>query len=221
VAAERYNRRINHTGETPMGTTGAVFILLSVLAARPQVSPPAQASKPIQCELRVFDGSDEVTRETRVRVYPSGRKENGVPTDAAGRVQLLPGLYDVQMIRQRDGQVTGTRWIEHLLIMRYPDEEGHHLEVANFKPQYGALELKTGGQADYDADAFAAGDHSRPTATGKRGAGYVLLVVPAGRYDVRVKAASSNAPETWLTDIDIPADRTRLRTVGAGRQKQE
>ena len=199
-----------------MGTTGALFIL-ALLA---QVGPPVQAAGPIQCEFRAFDGADEVTRETRVRVYPSGLKEGGIATDPAGHVPLAPGLYDVQVLRERDGRVTAIRWIEHLLIMRYPDEAGQHLEVVNFKSQYGALELKTSRQ-DCEATAFAAGDRARPIATGKRGAGYVLLVAPAGRYDVRVKAATPNAPDIWLTDVDIPADRTRLRTLDAGRQNQE
>jgi hypothetical protein len=198
-----------------MGTTGALFIL-ALLA---QVGPPVQAAGPIQCEFRAFDGVDEVTRETRMRVYPSGLKEGGLATDPAGRVPLAPGLYDVQVLRERDGRVTAIRWIEHLLIMRYPDEAGQHLEAVNFRSQYGALELKTSRQDD--ATAFAAGDRARPIATGRPGAGYMLLVVPAGRYDVRVKAATPNAPDIWLTDVDIPAGRTRLRTLDAGRQNQE
>ncbi len=194
-----------------MATIAPLFIL-AWLAQTPASPPPAQ---PIACEFRVFDGADEVTRETRVRVYVNGQKENGVPADAAGRVPLGPGLYDVQLIRERNGQVTAIRWIEHLLVMRYPDEEGGHLEVANFKPQYGALELRTADAAADTAEAFAPGDRTHPIASSKAGNGYLLLVVPAGRYDVRVRPTGSTAPGTWLTDVDVPAERTRLRTLTA------
>jgi hypothetical protein len=193
-----------------MDATMLLFVL-SVLTA-PQASPAAQPS-PIQCEFRVFDGGDEVSPSTRVRVYASGQRDNGVAADSTGHVQLAPGLYDVQALRERDGQVTGIRWVEHLLIQRYPDEQGHHLEVINFKPQYGALELRTVDQADYDVSAFPAGDRARLIATGLRGPGYRLLVVPAGRYDVRVRANGSNPADSWLPDIDVPVDRTRLRTL--------
>ncbi len=193
-----------------MATIVPLFIL-AWLVQTPPSTPPAQ---PVACEFRVFDGADEVTGETRVRVYVNGQKENGVAADAAGRVPLRPGLYDVQLIRERNGQVTAIRWIEHLLIMRYPDEEGRHLEVANFKPQYGALELRTGAGATTDtAEAFAPGDRTRPIASSRPGDGYLLLVVPAGRYDVRVGPAGSAAAGAWLTDVDVPADRTRLRTL--------
>ncbi len=172
----------------------------------------AQPAVPVACEFRVFDAADEISRETRVRIYPSGRRENPVRVEA-GRVSLAPGLYDVQAVRERDGRVTGMQWVEHLLIQRYPDEGGHHLEVINFKPQYGALELRTGGQGDYQATAFPAGDRARPVATGLAGAGYLLLVVPAGRYDVRVAGKGANAAEFWMPDIDVPQGRTRLRTI--------
>ncbi len=193
-------------------------ILLFILAWLVQNAPPPQISPPVQCEFRAFDGADEVTRDTRITVYPGGQKKNGTPADKAGRVALLPGLYDVQLLRERDGRVIGIRWVEHLVIMRYPDEADRHVEVVNFKPQYGALELKVASQAAYEAAAYPAGDHARPVDSSRPGQGYLLLVVPAGRYDVRVKPTESNAAETWLTDIEVPADRTRLRTIGAGKQ---
>jgi hypothetical protein len=188
----------------------SVLLLVSWLAA-PAQATDAQAR--ITCEFRVFDGGDEISRETRVVVYPSGRRENGVRIDARGRARLDAGLYDVQAIRERNGQVAGIRWLEHLLIVRYPDEEDFHLEIINFNTRYGALELKQVDRTEYDAAAFAPGDHARPVATALPGAGYLLLVVPAGRYDVRVRAKSAKAVETWLPGIDVPAGRTRLRTL--------
>ena len=193
-----------------MATLGLIVLLsLSV----PQGAPAAPSPGPVLCEFRAFDGADEVTRDTRVRVYPDGRRDDGVAADAAGRLSLQPGLYDVQVIRERDRQVTAIRWLEHMLVQRYPDEGGRHLEVINFKPTYGALQLKAAEQAGYEATAFAPGDHARPVAAGLAGQGYVLLVVPAGRYDVRVRSRVSAAPEVWLTDLDVPVDRTRLRLI--------
>ncbi len=191
--------------------TMTLVLALSLLAAAPQTPPPAQSAPPVRCEFRVFDAGDEVTAGTKIVVYGSGQRSNPIAADARGRTPLVPGLYDVQVIRERGGQVTGIRWVEHLLIQHYPDEQGRHLEVINFKPQYGALELRTGETGD-QVTAFASGDRTKPVATGRAGDGYVLVVVPAGRYDVRVQAKGSNA-ETWLPDIDVPADRTRLRTI--------
>ncbi len=189
----------------------SVLFLVSWLA--PVHAPRVQAATSVTCVFRVFDGGDEISRETRVLVYPSGRKENGVRLDAQGRARLEAGLYDVQAIRERNGQVAGIRWLEHLLIARYPDEEGMHVEVINFNARYGALELRAADRNQYDAAAFAAGDHARPIATALAGTGYLLLVVPAGRYDVRVRAKGAKPVETWLPAIDVPQGRTRLRTI--------
>ena len=200
-----------------MMTRGLLFVLPWLVQA---IAAP-QAPPPIQCEFRAFDGADEVTRETRVRVYHNGRKGNGTPTDSGGRIALGPGLYDVQMIRERNGQVRAIRWVDHLLIVRYPDEAGRHVEVTNFKPHYGALELRAGTATNYEAAAYPAGERSRPVASGKPGDGYLLLVVPAGRYDIRITPGSPSGPESWMADVDIPADRTRLKTIGPTRQMPE
>jgi len=193
-------------------TGGLLFLLAWLIQAVSAPQPP----QPIRCEFRAFDGADDVTRETRVRVYPNGRKDGGVQTDSSGRIALTPGLYDVQMLRERDGQVKAIRWVEHLLVARYPDEGGRHLEVTNFRPQYGALELRAPG-AEYAAAAYAAGDRSRPVAGSTPGDGYLLLVVPAGRYDVRITPRSAGGTERWMTDVDIPADRTRLKTIAPAK----
>jgi hypothetical protein len=193
--------------------------LLFFLAWLVQAVSASQAAPPIQCEFRAFDGADEVTGETRVRVYANGRKGGGVPADSSGRIALTPGLYDVQVTRERDGQVRAIRWVDHLLIVRYPDEGGRHLEVTNFKPQYGALELRAPA-AEYEATAYAAGNRSRPVAGSRTGDGYLLLVVPAGRYDVRITPRSAGGTERWIADVDVPADRTRLKTIGPAKMPE-
>src|SRR5512144_1743275 len=118
---------------------------LALAMSAHQSADPAQPATRIRCEFRVFDGSDEVSSTTRVRIYSKGQRDNAIPTDTSGHADLATGVYDVQAVRERDGQVAGIRWLSGLLIERYPDEAGSHLEVLNFKPQYGALELRTAG----------------------------------------------------------------------------
>lgn len=181
-----------------------------------------ESAAPVQCEFRVFDGADEVTAETRVRVYPSGTREAGATVDAGqARVTLPAGIYDAQAIRQRQGQVLNIRWAERLVIMPYPDEQGLHLEIINFKPRFGALQLRPGGtgataQSAYDAVVYAAGERAREAARPIAGEDYVLFVIPAGRYDVRVRVRprpGGEAADRWLLDVEIPEDRMRLKRI--------
>ncbi len=103
------------------------------------------AGGPLTLEIRVFNGAEEVTPLTRVTVHRAG--ERGDPLaqtlSADGRVALLvpAGIYDVQAIHERDGRVKNIRWANRLVVMPYPDEQGHHLEVINFKNGFGALQV--------------------------------------------------------------------------------
>jgi hypothetical protein len=48
------------------------------------------------------------------------------------------------------------------------------------------------------------------------GEDYRLFVLKAGRYDIRVRrAGSANDPQEthWYLDIEVPADRTRLKQI--------
>ncbi len=72
------------------------------------------------------------------------------------------GFYDAQAIREKRGEVAGLRWAEQLLVQRYPDEYGRHLEVINFKPGYGALQIRPAPDAaaaakGWTAAAYASG----------------------------------------------------------------
>ena len=75
------------------------------------------------------------------------------------------------------------------------------------------------GQLDaYEVAIFPTRDRSKPAASPVDGVGYKLFVVPAGRYDVRIRPAGSVAEteETqWFLDIEVPADRTRIKTIGS------
>lgn len=183
-------------------------------------APPAPDT--VRSEFRIFDGDEEVTADTRLRVYPSGTKESGRPVEGQRlAVSLPPAIYDVQAIRHRQGQVISVRWAERLVIMHYPDEPEQHLEVINLKPRFGALQLAlpSDGAQSVDAAIFAAGEHEKEAAKPIRSNSYLLFILPGGRYDVRIRTsgradAAAPAPtERWLLDLEVPAERTRLRKI--------
>jgi hypothetical protein len=160
--------------------------------------------------IRVFNGAEEVTAETRVNIFKAGERQTPLSETRAKRIVEAPvpqGMYDAQVIREREGRVVNIRWAERLLVMPYPDEAGRHLEVINFQNGFGALEVRGHEATEPDAAIFAAG--SRQQEVGRRfsGTGYALFVVQSGRYDLRVQ---ENGRTTWHPDIEVPADRTRL-----------
>jgi hypothetical protein len=181
--------------------------------------PPAQAAAApsIRTEFRVFDGTHEVTPETRLRVRPSGSSEAGRIVDGNElMLELAPGIYDVQAVRQESGQVVGVRWAERLVIMPYPDEGGRHLEVINFTNRFGALQLRwPDGQAPDPAGiaiTVSKGGDTRPIPTRVlHGLGYLLLVLPADSYDVRI--ARPGQQPIVLPNVEVPSDRTRMKVI--------
>ena len=198
--------------------TGAACVLLlgTLGAVAGTARAPAQDERTIQTEFRVFDGTTEVSASTRLRVRRSGRDETGRTLEGpALTVDLEPGIYDVQAIRHRHGQVQAVRWAERLVIVHYPDEAGRHLEVINLAPGYGALQLRTPGLQRPDPEGLriersTAGEPERSAAV-TSGDGYLLVIGRAGVYDLRV--AARGAPPQALSSIEIPADRTRMRIL--------
>jgi hypothetical protein len=200
-------------------TGAACVLLLGTLGASPGTAQaPPQEERSIQTEFRVFDGTTEVSDATRLRVRRSGREEAGQALEGpALTIHLEPGLYDVQAIRHRQGQVQAVRWAERLVIVHYPDEAGRHLEVIHLAPGYGALQLRTPGTPRPDPQALriersTAGEPGR-TSTVTSGDGYLLVIGRAGVYDVRV-TLRGEAPQA-LSSIEIPADRTRMRVLAS------
>jgi hypothetical protein len=192
------------------------LVFLVAAPARAQVPPPAGD---VTAEFRVFAGQEEITATTRLRVMPTGKRER-VTAVAQGphpSATLAPGIYDVQAFRMRQDAVVGIRWAERLVVMQYPDEGGRHLEVINFEPNFGALQLRAahGEMRAYEVAAFPAGDRTTPSGSPVRGSDYVLFVLPAGQYDIRVRhAAAPDAEDThWLLDVEVPADRTRMKQI--------
>jgi hypothetical protein len=186
----------------------AVVVLAFLLA------PAHQAQAPISLELRVFNGAEEVTAETRVTVYRGGERTEPVaqlPGAARLETQVPPGIYDVQAIREVDGNVVSIRWAERLVVMPYPDEGGRHLQVVNFKNGYGALQVRAkGSPAAPEVAIFGSGARDKEAGARLPGTGYALFVVPAGKYDLRTGAGDRVA---WHHDIEVPLERTRLWIV--------
>ena len=172
-----------------------------------------QAPAPLALRIRVFNGLDEVTADTRVTVFKAGDRQApvsesrpGLPVDAP----VAPGSYDAQAIQERDGRVVGIKWAERLLVMPYPDEAGRHLEVINMKNGFGALEVRSREPGAPEVAIFSAGSRQQEAARPLGGPDYALFVVPAGRYDLRV---SRHGQTTWHPDIEVPVDRTRFWLV--------
>lgn len=194
------------------------MILAATLLAL-QAPATSQAGPPVRLVIRVFNGAQEVTTDTRLMVYAAGSREAPLAVDlrpGTGHVAEVPtGLYDVQAVQQREGRVVNIRWAEHLVVMRYPDEGGEHLEVINFQPGFGALQVRPGpnwtkGPDAWQAALFPSGERAREAGAPTTGDGYRLFLVPAGTYDLRV--AGGEDP-VWLPSIEVPPDRTRLKVV--------
>ena len=176
--------------------------------------PPGSAAAPIMLEVRVFNGTEEVTAHTRLTVHRAGERQESIPHTRTGdaRVQLkVPaGIYDVQAIHERDGRVLDIRWANRLVVMPYPDEAGQHLEVINFKNGYGALQVRAAGGAAFEAALFEVGKRQKPMGVALIAANYALFVVPAGVYDLQVR---SGTKLNWQNAIEVPRDGTRLTIV--------
>ena len=131
------------------GMGGGLLLALTLLGT------PAHEPQ-LALELRVFNGAEDVTAQTRVAVHRAGDRTRPLILIEAGHAVLSadvpPGIYDVQAIREREGRVVAIRWAERLVVMKYPDEHGRHLEVINFQPGFGALEVRGAGGIRPDAE---------------------------------------------------------------------
>lgn len=182
-----------------------------LLAAALLLVTPAQ---PLVLEIRTFDGFQDVTRETRITVHRAGDRGQPIGLVPGGTEPALfhvpPGIYDAQAIQERQGRVVNIRWAERLVVMPYRDEGGHHLQVINLRDDFGALQVRraAGEVRPTDFTLFRADDRLEPLApAAASGSRYVLFVVPAGTYDLRVTRTTG---EDWHTGLEVPRSRTRL-----------
>jgi hypothetical protein len=192
-------------------------LILAVSLHAQQPDPSSQP--PVTTEFRVFDGWHEVTAQARLRVMPSGERDKAVTVEPRRKLvaALAPGIYDAQAFHTRQGSVIGIKWAERLVVMHYPDEGGRHLEVINVKSGFGALQLRAAKRpiSAYEVAVFASGERERPAGRQVAAEDYLLFVLRAGRYDIRVQHAGTTNPEDirWFLDVEVPADRTRLKKI--------
>jgi hypothetical protein len=190
---------------------GILVLVIALLAGHP-------AQEQLKLEIRTYRGSEDVSAATRVIVHRAGQREKPVGQMSRGSkrtISVAPGVYDAQAIHEeRDGKVLNIRWVERLVVMPYPDEGGHHLEVINFMNGFGALQIRWAGNGgpgpNTDVALFTADEHSQPAAVPTTPGPYALFVVRAGQYDVLVRRGTA---VTWYQGIDVPLDRTRLWIV--------
>jgi hypothetical protein len=165
----------------------------------------------ILLELRVFNGFEDVTAQTRISLHRAGEHSTALAHLSAGpstlAIEIPAGIYDVQAIREREGRVVSIRWAQRLVVMPYPDEAGRHLEVINFQNGFGALQVRGRAGAPSETKIFKPGEHDNPALEPVVGPGYLLFVAPAGSYDLQTRDASG---PTWHAGLEIPLDRTRL-----------
>jgi hypothetical protein len=181
------------------------------------LSGSPQGGQSVLLEIRVFDGPEEVTGQTRVVVHAAGDRSQAVvesPTGTAPiELRVAEGIYDAQAIQERDGQVVNIQWANRLVVMKYPDEGGRHLEVLNFRSGFGALQIRAPDGSPPAVTLHASGQ--RETAAGPvTGPGYALFVVPAGIYAVTVKREGQPIRHDG---IEVPRDRTRLWILPAAK----
>jgi hypothetical protein len=185
-----------------------------VRVTRGPVVATSKAQPHLTLELRLFHGTEEVSGQTRISLYRAGERGEPMAQLPSGSVQLeigVPqGIYDVQAIRERDGRVLNIRWALRLVVMPYPDESGHHLEVINFQNGFGALQVSTRDKSPSMVSIYKMDDHEKEAASPVSGRDYVLFVLPAGSYDLRISAGKTT---TWQNGIEVPLDRTRLWIV--------
>jgi hypothetical protein len=189
---------------------GLLVLMIALLAGHP-------AQDQLKLEIRTYRGTEDVSAATRVIVHRAGDRQKPVGQISQGSRRTIgvgPGVYDAQAIHEKDGKVLNIRWAERFVVMPYPDESGHHLEVINFMNGFGALQIRWAGNnvpgSDNDVALFTADEHSQPVAVPTTPGPYALFVVPAGQYDVLVRRGKAT---TWHQGIAVPLDRTRLLIV--------
>jgi hypothetical protein len=197
---------------------GLLIALAAVLIAAAHAGLSAAAATgqgdALTLEIRAFNGADDVTGQTRLTVHRAGERKEALPHTRSGdgrvALQVPAGIYDVQAIHERDGRVVNIRWANRLVVMPYPDETGHHLEVINFRNGFGALQVRGAKGVAFDASLYFAGKHDKPATSPITTAGYTLFIVPAGSYDLQVRVRGKAA---WHANLEVPLDRTRLSII--------
>ena len=187
-----------------------VLVLMGAALAARGASPSAFQS--LQLEIRVFDALEEMTGDAYVRVYAAGDRSTPLPISAEGQgfvAQVEAALYDVQIVWQPGGNIRAIRWALALLVERYPGDAGRYIAAVNLKAGHGALQVRPLTPADtssWQVIAFPRGTRGREVGRAVRGNGYVLVVLPVGRYDLMVRRGERSV---LIPDVEVQADNTK------------
>lgn len=172
------------------------------------------SAAPVTLELRIFNGAEEVTRHVRTTIHRAGDRGEPVaqrnPSQTRLELSLPEGIYDAQVFHEVDGKVLNIRWANRLVVMRYPDEGGRHLEVVNFQNGFGALQVRASDGSPPQVSIHPAGRREKKAAEPHSGPGYVVFVVPAGVYDLETRQDGKAAVHRG---VEVPLDRTRFWLV--------
>ena len=191
-----------------------LFVCLGLPAAA-----VAQSSGPVELLVRVFDGDEEVTAHCGIAVYSADSRAAPLVPDlrpgTGHHVEVDPGLYDLQITRRGPDDTVQIEWAEHLSVLRYPDEGGRHVEIINLQPAFGALLVRPPvawleTDRDWRVRAFLQGGVGRAGFEPAGDTDHQLFILPAGRYDL---VAALGSTEIRVTDIEVPARRTRLKLL--------
>jgi len=176
--------------------------------------------------VRVFDGLEEVTEDCEIAVYAVGSRDTALRAtlsdDGWTHVDVPAGFYDVQVARRDASGVIAVTWTERLSVLRYADEAEGHREIINLQPAFGALlvhppkSLRDGNRA-WRAGVFLHDSVGRAGfAPVSEDTSPLVFVLPAGRYDL---TASSAGLEVSVSDIEVPANHTRMTVLPAASNK--
>ncbi len=178
-----------------------------------------QDARPLSLDVRVFDGTTDVTSATRVTAYEAGTRTapRQLPMTSGGERQIaLPsGRYDVQLIHEDAGRVLGVRWTSLRLLVGYPGAHGRHLEVFNMQAGYGALQVRRAGATPesgsvrWSATLREEGGGAVVAST-VNGDGYQLFVARPGTYDLEIRTTDGNT--LWQRGVQVVEDLTYLHT---------
>ena len=172
--------------------------------------------------VRVFDGLQEVTEDCEISVYAVGSRDRAftaaLRADGWTHVDVPAGFYDVQVARRDASDVIAVTWTERLSVLRYADEAEGHREIVNLQPAFGALLVHPPPSWRDSDKAWRAGVFLHGS-VGRAGFAPIsedaiprVFVLPAGRYDL---TASSAPLEVSVSDIEVPANHTRMTVLPA------
>ena len=183
---------------------------------RSRVIPPGGPI--VRLQLRVFDGVDDVTRDTRVRLYPTGQRGEaiklalrrpGLRGRRAGRALRRPGAPRAPRRRAAASAGSSTCWCRSTPTSSAATCRWSTCATASARCRFVRKTARTARPAGPRSRRRRARRSRRSPRRALLGPD-LLLVVPAGTYDIKVTVPST--PPAWISGLEIPDQRTRMKT---------